>query len=486
MINAVTRHGSIRRDVIIATPPFYTMTSASSRFAILLLLLMLIAGTACFAQNRVQQKLPERTRILFLLDGSGSMNGVWEGDKSRMEAAKEILTRLVDSLRVNPNLELALRVYGHRYPRQSNNCQDTRLEVPFAARNHDAIINKLSDIKPKGVTPITYSMEQAAGDFPATAGYRNILILITDGIESCGGDPCAASIALQRRGVFLRPFIIGLGLEGGKVLDCAGQYFDSHNSNTFNQVLNKSIKTTFATTTVSVELLDGNNQPRESNVTVSFLNNMTGNAAYEFVHYLDSRGRPDSVQLDPVLSYDVVVNTVPQIIRRNVNITNGEHNVIRIPAAQGSLRVDQQGRNAPFPIVVRQKGQTEILNTQQAKENFKYLTGSYEIETLTLPRRKFDVKIEAGELKSITLPTPGLVNINTLTPGYGSIFEITSDGTERWVCHLNDDRSRQAFTLLPGRYKIAFRARAAGGSKYTAVKTFDLQSGQTLGVNVFD
>ncbi|NJM26861.1 MAG: VWA domain-containing protein [Bacteroidia bacterium] len=172
----------------------------------------------------MQQKLPERTRILFLLDGSGSMNAVWEGDQSRMDAAKEILTRLVDSLRVNPNLELALRVYGHRYPRQSNNCQDTRLEVPFAPRNHDAIINKLSDIKPKGVTPITYSMEQAADDFPATSGYRNILILITDGIESCGGDPCAASIALQRRGVFLRPFIIGLGLEGGKVLDCVGRY----------------------------------------------------------------------------------------------------------------------------------------------------------------------------------------------------------------------------------------------------------------------
>ncbi|NJM26862.1 MAG: von willebrand factor type a, partial [Bacteroidia bacterium] len=153
-----------------------------------------------------------------------------------------------------------------------------------------------------------------------------------------------------------------------------------------------------------MELLDGNNQPRESNVTVSFLNNMTGNAVYEFVHYLDSRGRPDSVQLDPVLSYDIVVNTVPQVIRRNVNITNGVHNVIRIPAAQGNLRVDQQGRNAPFPVVVRRKGQAAILNTQLAKESFRYLAGDYEIETLTLPRRKFDVTIEPGDTKAITLP----------------------------------------------------------------------------------
>ena len=159
------------------------------------LVLLSFVNFNSLAQKKVQQKIPDKTRILFLLDGSGSMMGHWVDGKSRIDVAKEILTRLVDSLRNNPDLELALRVYGHRYPRQSNNCQDTRLEVPFASKNHDAIINKLKEIVPKGVTPITYSMEQAANDFPTTQGYRNILILITDGIESCGGDPCATSKA---------------------------------------------------------------------------------------------------------------------------------------------------------------------------------------------------------------------------------------------------------------------------------------------------
>lgn len=437
------------------------------------------------AQNKVQQKIPEKTRILFLLDGSGSMMGQWVDGKSRIDVAKEILTRLVDSLRSNPDLELALRVYGHRYVRQSNNCQDTKLEVPFAMRNHDAIINKLKEIVPKGVTPITYAMEQAANDFPSAHGYRNILILITDGIESCGGDPCATSVALQSKGVFLRPFIIGLGLEGGKILDCVGKYFDSENSNAFNNVLNQTIQTTFSRTSVSIELLDDRNQPTETNVPISFLNDMTGTSVYEFVHYLDNRGRPDSVYVDPVLSYTVVVNTVPQVIRKNINIVNGRHNVLTIPAAQGNLLVKQDGRKDAFSIVVRQQGGNDILNTQRANETFRYLKGSYEIETLTLPRRKFQVNINANETKTITLPTPGLVNLNTTSSGHGSIFEIQSDGTEKWVCNLDKNTSRHTYTLLPGTYKIAFRVSDAGGSKYTGVKTFQLNAGQTLNVSVF-
>lgn len=420
------------------------------------------------------------------MDGSGSMMGQWVDGKSRIDVAKEILTRLVDSLRSNPDLELALRVYGHRYPRQSNNCQDTRLEVPFAVKNHDAIINKLKEIIPKGVTPITYSMEQAANDFPVAQGYRNILILITDGIESCGGDPCATSRALQSKGVFLRPFIIGLGLEGGKILDCVGKYFDSENSTAFNNVLNQTIRTTFSKTSVSVELLDEHNRPTETNVAISFLNDMTNTPAYEFVHYLDSRGRPDSVDVDPVLSYTVVVNTVPQIIRRDVNIENGKHNIVSIPAPQGNLIVKQEGRKDAFSIVVREKGGTVILNTQMANESFRYLKGAYEIETLTLPRRTFQITIEAGQTRTITLPVPGLVNINTISSGYGSLFEILNDGTEKWVCNLADKKAQHTYTLLPGTYKVAFRVNDAGGSKYTAVKTFHLNSGQTMNVSVFN
>ncbi|MDQ2656684.1 MAG: VWA domain-containing protein [Bacteroidota bacterium] len=443
-------------------------------------------SSSLWAQEINQQALPDRTRILFVLDGSGSMNATWAGNQSRMDVAKAILTRLVDSLRVNPKLELALRVYGHRYSRQSNNCTDSQLEVPFGLNNHNRIINEIKDITPRGVTPITYSLLQAANDFPAATGYRNIVILITDGVESCGGDPCEASIALQKKGVFLRPFIIGLGVPGGKALDCVGKFIDAENAQSFNKILNESIETTFALTTVSVELLNGENQPVETNINITFVNSMTGTAAYEFVHYLDAAGKPDSVQIDPVLSYDVVVNTLPPVVRRNVQITNGKHNVVRIPAPQGSVIIKPEGRGNPFRAVIRQKGKGEILHEQASSQPYRYLEGDYELETLTLPRRIFPVSLKAGKTVTITLPSAGAVNVNTLTPGYGSVFEILTNGESQWVCTLDETKSRHFLNLLPGNYKIAFRARRTKGSKYTAIKTFEVKPGQTLNLNIFD
>ena len=436
-------------------------------------------------QDINHQALPEKTRILFVLDASGSMNAEWGKDQSRMDVAKEILTRLVDSLRVNPKLELALRVYGHRYSRQANNCNDSQLEVPFSINNHNVIINEIRDLTPRGVTPITYSLLEAAKDFPPNAAYRNILILITDGVESCGGDPCQASIALQKKGVFLRPFIIGLGVPGGKALDCVGKFIDSDNSRSFHKILNESIETTFAKTTISVELLNGDNQPVETNLNITFLNSMTGTAAYEFVHYLDASGKPDSVQVDPVLSYDVVVSTLPPVIRKNVNLTNGKHNVIRIPAPQGTVVVKPEGSGNPFAAIIRQSGKGAILHQQNSNQPVRYLAGEYEVETLTLPRRIFPISLEAGKTVTVTLPSAGAVNINTLAVGFGSVFEILETGESRWVCTLDENKSRHFLNLLPGKYKIAFRARRTKGSKYTAIKSFEVSAGQTLNIKMF-
>ncbi len=454
--------------------------------AVFIVLLLITFVGEISAQKKIQQKIPEKTRILFVLDASGSMNAVWENNISRIDAAKSILTRLVDSLRNNDNLEIALRVYGHRYPRDANNCQDSRLEVPFATRNHNAVIEKIKSIRPLGTTPITYSITEAAKDFPTNTGYRNILILITDGIESCGGDPCAASIELQKRGVFLRPYIIGLGLKAGEALNCVGQYFNSESTEEFHTVLNKTIASSFLKTSVSVKLLDGTKKPTITNINVSFMNSMTGTAVYDFVHYLDRNGNPDTVSIDPVLGYDLVVNTLPPTIKRNARIINGQHNVIEVPVVQGKLLIKQEGRKDQVPAVVRANGKVEIINSQIAGDEVVYLTGNYEVETLTLPRRKFNVTIQEKKTTTITIPTPGLVNLNTIAIGYGDLYEILEGNEQVWVCSLSDKPTQQSYSLLPGTYKAVFRVRETTGSKYTGTKTFTVKSGQTANINIFN
>lgn len=441
-----------------------------------------------YGQTKVQQKLPDKTRILFLLDASGSMQEEWmRPNQSRWTVAKSILTKIVDSLRQNSKLEIGLRVYGHQSPQEQKNCKDTKLEVPFRAKNHSQIIDKLSEIKPKGVTPITFSLEQAAGDFPAGPGYRNILILITDGIESCGGDVCAMSKAMQQKGVFLRPYIIGLGLQTEKALECAGKYINADTPGKFFAILNESIEASFAKTTVSVELLDGSNRPTETNVNITFVNSITGAPMYDFVHYLDRTGRPDTVQVEPVVDYDLVVNTIPPVTRKNLNLVLGKHNVIAVPAPQGNLIIQQDGRrDNNLQSIVHINGKSEIVNTQQSNVNVRYLAGRYTVETLTLPRRTFEADIQANKTKTILLPAPGVVNFNTIATGYGSLYELKADGTQEWVLNLNDLKPQFSLTLLPGQYKIVFRVKQTTGSKYTGFKKFTVNSGETLAVNVFN
>ncbi|MGY8926214.1 MAG: vWA domain-containing protein, partial [Flavobacteriales bacterium] len=141
------------------------------------------------------------TRILFILDASNSMNARW-GEQTRIEAAKELLAKTVDGLKNVPNLEIGLRVYGHQSPITATfqDCNDTKLEVPFASDNFNQVKARIRSIYAKGTTPIARSLEAAAGDFPDQKS-RNIIILITDGLEACDNDPCVIAKKLHDKGV---------------------------------------------------------------------------------------------------------------------------------------------------------------------------------------------------------------------------------------------------------------------------------------------
>jgi Ca-activated chloride channel family protein len=174
----------------------------------LLLLIFLFCNKSSFAQNKKVDS-PQLTRIEFLFDASQSMYGRWQSG-AKIDVAKLLMKQLMDSLRYVKDLEVALRVYGHQKNFPPQDCDDSKLEVPFSKGNISTIQQVLKDLVPRGTTPIAKSLELCANDFPQSPS-RNIIILITDGIEECGGDPCAISLALQKKGIFLKPFVIGLG-----------------------------------------------------------------------------------------------------------------------------------------------------------------------------------------------------------------------------------------------------------------------------------
>ena len=108
------------------------------------------------------------------------MNLKWD-NQTRMESAKEILNESIEDLRGIPDLEIALRVYGHQsiVNNTFQDCNDTKLEVPFGKNTIDEIKKTVKYLSAKGATPIARSLEAAADDFP-TSDARNFIILITD------------------------------------------------------------------------------------------------------------------------------------------------------------------------------------------------------------------------------------------------------------------------------------------------------------------
>ena len=452
-------------------------------------MLLLFLGFTAHAQNAPLEK-PKITRILFLLDASGSMMAPWEG-QPRWNVAKRMLSKMVDSLNAYPNLELALRVYGHQFPNVDKNCEDSRLEVPFAPRNAAAIKKKLTQLKAQGNTPITYSLEQSANDFPTDKSSRNVLLLITDGLESCNRDPCSASLALQRKHVFLKPFVIGIGAERdfGKQLECLGQYYNAAEVKTFRTVMNDVIAKTLSKTTVAVNLTDAAGKPVESNVNMTFVNNVTEQPEYNYVHYRDAQGKADVLDIDALQSYDLVINTVPPVRQANIPITPGKANVLTYKTPQGTLLL-QSPQLAPNPYgtmraVIRTPDRATVTANAFGSRQ-KLLAGNYEVELLTLPRILRRISVKQGQETAVTYAAPGTLNITSDLKGYGSIYQLNDDELQTWIYSLPEGGSSKInLPIQPGAYRLVFRTSTSNASKFTDVRNFSIRSGQTTSVAIF-
>jgi len=444
--------------------------------------------------GRAQNVPPEKTRvtrILFLLDASGSMLAPWEG-RARMDVAKDLLAKMVDSLNAYPNLELGLRVYGHLHDKSENNCEDSKLEVSFAPKNAATIKARLKTLVPQGNTPITYSLLQSAGDFPTDKTARNVLILITDGLESCKGDPCATSVTLQRKRIFLKPFVIGIGAEKefGKQLECLGQYYNAADVKTFRTILNDVVAQTLAKTTVAINLTNEAGKPVESNVNMTFINSITTQPEYNYVHYRDAQGKPDALDIDALQTYDLVINTVPPIRQESLPIKPGKANVLTYKTPQGTLWLQSPNLTAnPYgtvQAVVRQAGKDNTLLALPFGARQLLLAGNYEVELLTLPRQLRRISIRQGQETTVTYAAPGTLNIVSDLKGYGSIYRLNDDESQTWVYNLPDGGSSKLnLALQPGAYRLVYRTKNAIGSKFTDVRNFTIRSGQTSSVSIF-
>lgn len=439
----------------------------------------------------LSQENEGKIRILFIFDGSNSMNAQWE-NSSKIAIAKKLMTQTMDSLKVLENVDLALRIYGHQTKIMpgKQDCSDTKLEVPFASSkdNYQNIVNKIRSLVPKGTTPIARSLEYSADDFPSCEDCRNIIILITDGIEACDEDPCAVALALREKNINLKPFVIGLGLDTSYLsqFDCVGEFFSAENEDSFKSVLKFIISQALNNTTAQINLNDIDGLAKETDVTMSIYNSKTNKLINTYIHTLNKNQLPDTLSFDPIYQYRLVVHTIPEVIVDGIKLVPGKHNIIEANTPQGKLNLKIQGTNSIFTginCIVRKDSNNQTLNVQKMNTKKEYLVGKYDLEILSLPRIYFeDVKINQSLSSEIAIPFYGSIEVKK-AEGPASLF-LKKDGENIWVYDFDDNRNIENLNIQPGKYMISFRYERSTSTAHTITKEFKISSGENINLNL--
>lgn len=171
--------------------------------------------------------------ILFVVDASLSMKDNLEKGVQKMDAAKRVLQEAL--AKVPSDVNVGLRVFG-QFIGGGLECRATALLVRPGTSNRRSIVEKLRQIRPTGMTPLTYALANAAESDLARIPGKKTVILISDGQDTCGENPCAYIATLPRRGIEFKVDVLGLDLKHDKAsrnqLDCianssGGKYYDA-------------------------------------------------------------------------------------------------------------------------------------------------------------------------------------------------------------------------------------------------------------------
>ncbi|CAH2405361.1 vWA domain-containing protein [Mesorhizobium ventifaucium] len=180
-------------------------------------------------------------RVVIILDASGSMWAQIDG-KPKLEIARESLRTVLQS--VPADKEIGFMAYGHR---EKGSCEDIELIVPPQAGSAATVSTAADSLKFIGKTPLTSAVRQAAEALKYTEDKATV-ILITDGLETCKGDPCALGKELRAAGVDFTVNVVGFGLtaDEGKQVACladntGGKYIQATDEKALQDALVETI-----------------------------------------------------------------------------------------------------------------------------------------------------------------------------------------------------------------------------------------------------
>jgi hypothetical protein len=183
--------------------------------------------------------------IIFILDCSASMNKII-GPVRKIDIGKKTVETIIKNLAVESHqagsMNTGLRVFGSKFYKWKKNCDDTTLEIPLAdiEETMNPILGKVQTVTAKGQSSLALTMDALTGDFPDDPEQCCFIVVVSDGDESCGGNPCLAveQLASVNQGISVNTLGVETDPAGYDNLNCMaeagnGLYFDSKDVDEF-------------------------------------------------------------------------------------------------------------------------------------------------------------------------------------------------------------------------------------------------------------
>lgn len=197
------------------------------------------------------REMKEHINVAIILDASGSMKQA-KGGKTLMEMAKDSISEFSSGL--PENAKVSLTVYGHKGTGSDSDkelsCGSIEEIYPLSAYNAGSFTSAMNSVKPSGWTSMARSLKQTGEKLGNNSDATNVIYLVSDGKETCGGNPAAEAKALAQSNINPIINVIGLSVNGDdaaqlkQIADSAGgRYIDAKNQQDLDREFDQSTST---------------------------------------------------------------------------------------------------------------------------------------------------------------------------------------------------------------------------------------------------
>jgi Ca-activated chloride channel family protein len=443
-------------------------------------------------------------RIIFILDASGSMLGK-VGNEEKMAAARRVLK---DSIGKLPDAaHVGLIAYGHR---SASDCNDIETLSPLGPLDRTALAGQIDALKPRGKTPITNSLQKAFDVVRAqAAGGPVSVVLVTDGLETCAGDPCRLTRDARTAGLKFTMHVIGfdVGKVGVSQLECVAQagdglYLGAQNADELAMALAGAVtpKEIPAGRLAVGAVLDG----KLTDVVVKVYRagtkeEITNGRTYEAAE-TNPRVLPLAAGTYDIEAQAIKLADAPTRRFQNVKVVDGETVTRTANFGSGELAigVTRNGKLSDAAIVVYVAGTSQEVASSRsytaASSNprvFRIEPGKYDVLLKSIEIsgdptvRLTDVVVDGGrQVKRTHDFSSGTLRIGAVRGGQLIDALVNVVGAENKSAasgrtYTNASSNPKAFELVPGRYRVRVSPIKPAGSRPQEID-IEIKPGQTV------